>query len=126
MEYKFVELLSVNFGRSSEDTVRQSITYRYNAMKSRLAIMQTRLQVQGCALQGIGLRAAAARPRPVAVSLLMVCCRFVVACQEVSHLVKLKNPSLLLQMQKPAGSAAGAGAGGGRGGGSSARSTSRF
>ena len=65
-EYKFVELLSVDFSRSAEESVRQSITYRYNAMKSRLAIMQNRLQ-------------------------------------EVSHLVKLKNPSLLLQIQKPGG-----------------------
>ncbi len=46
MEYKFVELLSVNFMRSSEEVVRQSIAYRYNAMKSRLAVMQTRLQVR--------------------------------------------------------------------------------
>ena len=51
MEYKFVELLSVNFLRSSEEVVRQSIAYRYNAMKSRLAVMQTRLQVRDQAWQ---------------------------------------------------------------------------
>lgn len=62
MEYKFVELLSVNFVRSSEEVVRQSITYRYNALKSRLVVMQSRLQ-------------------------------------EVSHLVKLKAPSVLLQVR---------------------------
>jgi hypothetical protein len=45
MEYKFVELLSVDFMRSADEAVRQSITYRYNAMKSRLAVMQSRLQV---------------------------------------------------------------------------------
>ena len=55
-----MELLSVDFSRSPDESVRQSITYRYNAMKSRLAVMQSRLQ-------------------------------------EVNHLVKLKNPSLLLQ-----------------------------
>ena len=43
MEYKFVELLNINFVRSPEDLVQQHITYRYNAIKSRLAIMQSRL-----------------------------------------------------------------------------------
>ena len=43
MEYKFVELLSCDFEASSEETVRQQITYRYNAVKSKLAIMQARL-----------------------------------------------------------------------------------
>lgn len=63
MEYKFVELLSADFLRSSEDVVQKSITFRYNALKSRLLLMQNRLQ-------------------------------------DVSNLVKAKNPSLLLQMQK--------------------------
>lgn len=64
MEYKFVELLSAMFVRSSDEVVRQQITYRYNAMKSRLAIMQARLT-------------------------------------DVNNLVKVKNPSLLLQLTKP-------------------------
>ncbi|CAM9889575.1 unnamed protein product [Discosporangium mesarthrocarpum] len=63
MEYKFVELMSLQFMRSAEDIVQHQITYRYNAMKSRLALMQGRLQ-------------------------------------DVNNLVKLKNPSLLLQLQK--------------------------
>jgi len=63
MEYKFVELLSCNFARSPEDVVQHQITYRYNAMKSRLALMQARLQ-------------------------------------DINNLVKIKNPSLLLQLQK--------------------------
>ena len=63
MDYKFVELLSCNFARSPEDVVQHQITYRYNAMKSRLALMQARLQ-------------------------------------DVNNLVKIKNPSLLLQLQK--------------------------
>ncbi|CAN0374207.1 unnamed protein product [Ectocarpus sp. 8 AP-2014] len=62
MEYKFVELMSLQYTRSAEDIVQHQITYRYNAMKSRLALMQARLQ-------------------------------------EVNNLVKLKNPSLLLQLQ---------------------------
>ena len=44
LEYKFVELLSVTFTQSPEDVVRQSVSYRYNALKSRLALMQARLQ----------------------------------------------------------------------------------
>jgi hypothetical protein len=63
MEYKFIELMTCNFERSAEEAVQQQITYRYNALKSRLALMQARLQ-------------------------------------EVNNLVKLKNPSLLLQLQK--------------------------
>merc|ERR1712060_8699 len=63
MEYKFVELLSCNFLASSEDMVRQQITFRYNAVKSRLALMQARLA-------------------------------------DVNALVKIKNPSLLLQLQR--------------------------
>ena len=63
MEYKFVELLSCDFTASPEENVRQHITYRYNAVKAKLALMQARLQ-------------------------------------DVNSLVKIKNPSLLLQLQK--------------------------
>ena len=96
MEYKFVELLSCSFvasgtsrqlsryvpiGRppsrlahqtppdvtprmcADDETVRQSIAFRYNAVKSRLALMQARLQ-------------------------------------DINALVKIKNPSLLLQLQR--------------------------
>jgi hypothetical protein len=66
MEYKYVELLTINFVRSPDELVRQQITYRYNAQKTRLALMQSRLQ-------------------------------------DVNALVKVKNPSLLLQLHsKPA------------------------
>jgi len=63
MEYKFVELLSCAFVASPEETVRQSVTFRYNSNKSRLALMQARLQ-------------------------------------DINALVKIKNPSLLLQLQR--------------------------
>ncbi|GMH89883.1 hypothetical protein TrVE_jg6418 [Triparma verrucosa] len=63
MEYKFVELMSCHFIRSPEEIVQHQITYRYNAMKTRLSLMQGRLE-------------------------------------DVNNLVKLKNPSLLLQLQK--------------------------
>ena len=63
MEYKFVELLSCRFVNSSEEEIRDQITYRYNLLKSRLALMQARLA-------------------------------------DVNALVKIKNPSLLLQLQR--------------------------
>lgn len=63
MEYKFIELLSARFEASNEETVRQSITFRYNSVKSKVSMMEARLR-------------------------------------DVNNLVKVKNPSLLLQMQK--------------------------
>lgn len=38
-----MELLSCRFIASPEEIVRQQITYRYNAVKSRLSLMQARL-----------------------------------------------------------------------------------
>ncbi len=66
MEYKFIELLSCDLAVSPEEVVRQHITYRYNSVKSKLALMQARLQ-------------------------------------DINTLVKIKNPSLLLQLQKSPG-----------------------
>ena len=65
MEYKFIELLSVVFNTSSEEVIRNHVTYRYNSLKSKLAIMQGRLQ-------------------------------------DINALIKVKYPSLLLQIQKTA------------------------
>ena len=62
LEYKFVELLSVDFLRSGDEEVRQSIQWRYNMLKAQIGGMQAHLQ-------------------------------------EVNNLVKVKNPSLLLQLQ---------------------------
>ena len=63
MEYKFIELLSIDLKASAEEVVRDQIAYRYNAMKNRMALMQARLA-------------------------------------DVNALVKIKNPSLLLQLKK--------------------------
>lgn len=52
MEYKFVELLSIDFMRCSDDLIRQHLTFRYNAMKARLQILQTRLFVSADRLHG--------------------------------------------------------------------------
>jgi len=62
-EFKFIELLRADFAASNDNLVRQSITYRYNACKSKVSIMESRLK-------------------------------------DVNALVKVKNPSLLLQLQK--------------------------
>jgi|ERR1712194_963620 len=63
MEYKFVELLSCDFVASPEEVVRQQISFRYNSVKTKLSLMQARLQ-------------------------------------DINALVKVKNPSLLLQLQR--------------------------
>lgn len=63
LEYKFVELLSVSLIESDEDIIRKSITHRYQCVKSRLAIVQTRLT-------------------------------------DFTALVKIKNPSLVMQMYR--------------------------
>eukprot|EP01006_Ploeotia_vitrea_P003936 TRINITY_DN113533_c0_g1_i1.p1 TRINITY_DN113533_c0_g1~~TRINITY_DN113533_c0_g1_i1.p1 ORF type:complete len:309 (-),score=161.25 TRINITY_DN113533_c0_g1_i1:54-980(-) len=63
MEYKFVELLSVDFIQSAPSLVRQHITFRYNIMKNRVLMLQQRLH-------------------------------------ETHNMIKLKNPSLLLQIQQ--------------------------
>ena len=53
MEYKFVELLSCQFQASSEEHVKQQVTYRYNALKSRLALMQARLADINAVVSGL-------------------------------------------------------------------------
>ena len=63
IEYKFIELLSIDFVNSPDDTVRKQIAYRYNAVKAKLELMQERINT-------------------------------------ISNIVKIKNPSLLLQIQK--------------------------
>lgn len=39
MEYKFIELLSCDFLQSSEEVIRQQMAFRYNSLKSKLALM---------------------------------------------------------------------------------------
>ena len=51
---------------SQEEVIRQTITFRYNSLKSKLSLMQARLQ-------------------------------------DVNNMVKVKSPSLLLQMSKGTG-----------------------
>jgi len=70
MEYKFLELLSLEFIASSEEIIRQSIGFRYSLLKAKSQIMQNRLK-------------------------------------DISAILKLKNPSLLLQIQKGTGQGAG-------------------
>lgn len=63
MEYKFLELLTLDFVMVSEETLRQNITFRYNSVKAKCLFLQGKLK-------------------------------------DVSDMVKIKNPSLLLAMQK--------------------------
>ncbi len=43
-DFKFIELLSADFMASNEEIVRQSITFRYNSAKSKVALMEARLK----------------------------------------------------------------------------------
>ena len=63
MEYKFIELLSIEFIAANEDTIRQNISFRYSLLKAKSTVLQNKLK-------------------------------------DISSLLKLKNPSLLLQLQK--------------------------
>lgn len=63
VEYKFLELLSLPFAASSEDVIRQNISFRYSVLKAKDQILQNRLK-------------------------------------DVSSILKVKNPSLLLQLSK--------------------------
>ncbi|OII72089.1 uncharacterized protein cubi_01422 [Cryptosporidium ubiquitum] len=42
MEYKFLELLSIDFQQASEEVIRNSISFRYSFMKSKVALMEGR------------------------------------------------------------------------------------
>jgi hypothetical protein len=63
IEFKFIVLLKCKFKASDEEIVRQSITFRYNSVKSKVQLMEARLK-------------------------------------DVNNLVKVKSPSLLLQLSK--------------------------
>jgi len=63
MEFKFLELLSLDFLASPEEVIRQNISFRYSLLKAKSQVLQTKLK-------------------------------------DVSALLKVKNPSLLLQLQK--------------------------
>lgn len=63
LEYKYIELVSLEFETSPEEAIREAISFRYNSVKAKLIFMQNRMK-------------------------------------EFSSLVKVKNPSLLLQLQK--------------------------
>ena len=43
IEYKFIELLSVDFVNSPDDTVRKQIGFRYNALRTKMEMMQERI-----------------------------------------------------------------------------------
>ena len=43
IEYKFIELLSIDFVNSPDDTVRKQIGYRYNALRTKMEMMQDRI-----------------------------------------------------------------------------------
>lgn len=101
MEYKFVELLSCHFIPSPEDIIRRHITYRYSALKHRNHLLQQRLQVSTDFFWFSSLfpswECASVRflPEILAPNTSVAC-----TVKDVNALVKVKNPSLLLQLQR--------------------------
>jgi hypothetical protein len=63
MEYKFIEVLSLDFKAVDESINRQSVSYRFGLLKNRTNLVQSRLN-------------------------------------DISIMIKLKNPSLLQNIQK--------------------------
>ena len=63
IEYKYIELFSLDFVNSPDETIRKQISYKYNAVRTKLELVQNRIKA-------------------------------------ISNIVKAKNPSLLLQIQK--------------------------
>lgn len=43
MEYKFLEMLTLEFVAAPEDFVRQNVTYRYNILKAKMMYVENRL-----------------------------------------------------------------------------------
>ena len=43
MDYKYVDLLTLPFKQSEEDVIQRQITFRYNSLKQKYAIVQSRL-----------------------------------------------------------------------------------
>ena len=67
MEFKFLELLSLDFLATPEELIRQNISFRYSFLKAQAQVLQNKLK-------------------------------------DVSSMLKVKNPSLLLKLQKGASS----------------------
>jgi hypothetical protein len=45
LEYKFVELININFVPASDDLIREQISYRYNSMRATHEITQSRIEI---------------------------------------------------------------------------------
>ena len=43
MDYKYVDLLTLPFKQSEDDVIQRQITFRYNSLKQKYAIVQSRL-----------------------------------------------------------------------------------
>lgn len=59
MDYKFLEIISLDFIANPEDLVKQNVIYRHNVLKAKTLFVQGRLE-------------------------------------DISNLIRLKNPSLLV------------------------------
>ena len=96
MEYKFIELLSLEFNASVEHTVRQQITYRYNANKVRPPVSRGTVLPLAPSCTALTRLAILPHARRAQSRLSLLQARLA----DVNALVKIKNPSLLLQIQQ--------------------------
>lgn len=127
-----MELLSCHFLASGEDIVRQQITFRYNSVKARSRLSPAALfaalpdwtsppegVVCGAICGTCSRPSAAVAPDAPGYALLLASQSRLALMQarlaDVNALVKIKNPSLLLQLQRtPQRMPPGANARGGR------------
>lgn len=63
LEYKFLELMGLDFDISDEETIRQNISFRFNSLNVKTSLTEKKLK-------------------------------------DIFGMIKLKNPSLLMQLQK--------------------------
>lgn len=94
MEYKFVELLTMDFTESPEHVVRQHITFRYNSLRVCNLILQ--LHVFFLVLYSVFCCSSHSVFRQWQSRVAIMSNKL----QDVNAIVKLKNPSLLLELQK--------------------------
>ena len=45
LEYKFVELINIDFIPASDDLIREQISYRYNSMRALNEMTQSRIEI---------------------------------------------------------------------------------
>jgi len=103
IEYKYVELLSLDFIKTPEVTVKGHIAFRYNALKVCMYVYVC-MYIYVCMYVCVCLYVCAC---VCDAKIFMFVCVFQhkyallhARFQELTQLIKIKNPSLLVQLQR--------------------------